>query len=69
MRACVRATFRIIPCHFVDYVISCGRVLQAEGLLVYYECLVERVGAEDDEVDMQIDHTFTLCKYIANDHK
>jgi hypothetical protein len=44
-------------------------VLQAEGLQVYYECLVERVGAEDDEVDMQIDHTFTLCKYIANDHK
>jgi hypothetical protein len=54
---------------FAYYVISCSRMLQAEGLQFYYEGLVERVGAEDEEVDLQIDHMFTLCKYIANDHK
>jgi hypothetical protein len=44
-------------------------VWQGEDLDYYLELLVERVGADDDEVDMQMDHTFTLCKYIANNHQ
>ena len=43
--------------------------LQEEKRKEYYELLVERVGENDKEVDLQIDHTFTLCKYIADDHQ
>ena len=57
------------PCTFADFVTCCGPVWQGEDLDYYLELLVERVGADDDEVDMQMDHTFTLCKYIANNHQ
>ena len=43
--------------------------LQEENRQEYYELLVERVGETDPDVDLQIDHTFTLCKYIADDHQ
>lgn len=42
---------------------------ESENLEQYYESLIERVGEEDETIDIQIDHTFTLCKYIADNHQ
>ena len=42
---------------------------ERENLEQYYESLIERVGEEDESIDIQIDHTFTLCKYIADSHQ
>jgi hypothetical protein len=40
---------------------------ERDGLRVYYESLIERVGkGREDPINLQIDHTFKLCKYISN---
>ena len=34
---------------------------------MYYESMIERVGkGRDEPINLQIDHTFKLCKYISN---
>ena len=40
---------------------------ERDGLRVYYESMIERVGkGRKEPINLQIDHTFKLCKYISN---